>query len=48
LEFRNIRTFNWENALRGMRNPKESYDRIDSQYGIAPYDAYEDVVNTFI
>lgn len=31
-----------------MRNPKESYDRIDSQYGIAPYDAYEDVVNTFI
>ena len=26
----NIRTFNWENALEGMRNPLESWDKSDT------------------
>ena len=36
MKFENIRVMNFENALRGMRNPKESYHRIDSEFGIAP------------
>lgn len=35
MKFENIRTFNFENALRGMRNPKESYRLSDSYYGLA-------------
>ena len=31
----NANTFNWMNAIRGMRNPKKSYNKIDSYYEIA-------------
>ena len=34
MEFKNIRVMNLDNALRGMRNPKESYSNIDSQFGL--------------
>lgn len=35
MKFENVRVYNFENALRGMRNPKESYHLIDSEFGIA-------------
>ena len=38
MKFENVRVYNFENALRGMRNPKESYHLIDSKYGIGPWD----------
>ena len=38
MKFENIRVYNFEHALRGMRNPKESYHLIDSEFGIAPTD----------
>ena len=41
MKFENIRVYNFEHALRGMRNPKESYHLIDSEFGIAPT---EDVI----
>jgi len=33
IKFENIEVFNIENALRGMRNPLESWDKSDSYYG---------------
>lgn len=36
MKFENIRVYNFEHALRGMRNPKESYHLVDSEFGIAP------------
>ena len=33
MKFEYSRVYNFENALRGMRNPKESYHLIDSFYG---------------
>lgn len=39
MKFENVRVMNFENALRGMRNPKESYHLIDSAFGI---DNFED------
>ena len=35
MKFENVRVMNFENALRGMRNPKESYNKIDSYFGLA-------------
>ena len=29
-----VYTGNWENAFRGLRHPLESYDRIDSEFGV--------------
>ena len=34
MKFENIKVYNFENALRGMRNPKESWNRSDSAFGI--------------
>lgn len=34
MKFTNIRVMNFENALRGMRHPKESYHLSDSKFGI--------------
>lgn len=33
MKFKNIRVYNFENALRGMRNPKDSWHLSDSYYG---------------
>ena len=38
MKFENIRVMNFANALRGMRNPKESYHLIDSVFGIEDYE----------
>lgn len=32
IKIENIEVFGWEAAIRGMRNPKNSWDRIDSEY----------------
>lgn len=33
MKFENTEVFNFEGALRGMRNPKESWSKSDSEYG---------------
>lgn len=33
MKFEKTKVFNFEGALRGMRNPKESWDRSDSFFG---------------
>lgn len=34
MKFENIKVFNFEGALRGMRNPKNSWDKSDSFFGL--------------
>lgn len=34
MKFENIRVYNFDNALRGMRNPLASWARSDSEYGV--------------
>ena len=34
MKFENIRVMNFENAIRGMRNPKNSWDLSDSFFGL--------------
>ena len=34
MKFENIRVMNFENAIRGMRNPKNSWDLSDSVFGL--------------
>jgi hypothetical protein len=41
MKFDNIRVYNFENAMRGMRNPLESWNKSDSYYGIAFHDPEE-------
>ncbi len=36
-----IRIFNFEGAIRGMRNPLESWDKSDSKFGITSYEICE-------
>lgn len=38
MKMTNVRAFNYDNALRGMRNPKESWDKSDTYYGFEYYD----------
>ena len=33
MKFENTQVFNFDGAFRGMRNPKESWDKSDSEYG---------------
>ena len=33
IEFENVEVFGWESAIRGMRNPLNSWDNSDSVYG---------------
>ena len=35
MKFEHIRVMNFENALRGMRNPKESWAKSDSEFGLS-------------
>lgn len=37
MKFENIRVYNFENALRGMRNPLASWKKIDSEFGVRPH-----------
>lgn len=36
MKFENTKVMNFENALRGMRNPKNSWDKSDTVYGFYP------------
>lgn len=38
MKFENTKIFNFEGALRGMRNPKESWHLSDSFFGFTEYD----------
>mgnify|MGYP006991667419 CR=1 FL=1 len=38
MKFENTRVYNFENALRGMRNPKDSWHKSDSLYGLGTWD----------
>lgn len=40
MKFENVRVMNFEGALLGMRNPKESWDRSDSKFGLCSLDAF--------
>ena len=47
MKFENIRVYNFENALRGMRNPLASWKKIDSEFGVRPrVEVPEDAVIT--
>lgn len=48
MKFENIRTYNFENALRGMRNPKESYDLCDSDFGFGDGEKVFDIAKTLV
>lgn len=41
MKFENIKVFNFEGALRGMRNPKNSWDKSDSFFGLVNIDYNE-------
>lgn len=41
MKFENVRVMNFENALRGMRNPKSSWHLSDSEFGIDEYKKVE-------
>ena len=38
MKFENIKVYNFENAFRGMRNPKNSWDKSDSEFGVVKLD----------
>ena len=38
MKFENIKVMNFENAIRGMRNPMNSWDKMDSAFGIGTED----------
>ena len=52
MKFENIRVMNFENALRGMRNPKNSWHLSDSSFGLEHMDCVEyatdPVVNAYM
>lgn len=43
MKFEHISVYNFDNALRGMRNPKNSWDKSDSKFGIAHLDDVYDI-----
>ena len=45
MKFENIRVMNFENALRGMRNPKESWNLSDSYFGLEAIDNISERTN---
>ena len=42
IEISNVEVFGWEAAIRGMRNPKNSWDKSDTTYGLGE-DYYNDM-----
>ena len=48
MNIQNERVFNFEGALRGMRNPKNSWERSDSIFGVIPKHKYEALATGFI
>jgi hypothetical protein len=45
MKFENIRVYNFEHALRGMRNPKNSWHLSDSNFGMCLYNSIPDIVS---
>ena len=45
MKIENISTSNWENAIRGMRNPYDSWNKSDSSFGILDESRYEETKN---
>ena len=46
MKFKHTWTGNWEGAFRGLRHPMESYDKSDSDFGIAENDIWlNEVIN---
>lgn len=45
IKIENIETFGWEAAIRGMRNPMNSWDKSDSEY---KYENIRDSIGTFV
>ena len=49
MKFENVRVFNFEGALRGMRNPKNSWHLSDSTFGICHISTFcEDILPEYI
>ena len=48
MKFENINVYNFENALRGMRNPLDSWHRADSLYGVGTECEFTDAVGTTV
>ena len=44
MKFENIRVYNFENAFRGMRNPKNYWNKSDSIFGIGTWDEHNEAV----
>ena len=45
IKFENIETFGWKSAIRGMRNPMNSWNKSDSEY---KYENIRDSIGTFV
>lgn len=45
MKFENISVYNFDNALRGMRNPKNSWDKSDSAFGMAHFEEIDDIAD---
>ena len=48
MNIQNEKVFNFEGALRGMRNPMNSWERSDSIFGVIPKHKYETLATGFI
>jgi hypothetical protein len=46
MKFENTKVMNFEGAFRGLRNPLNSWDKSDSQFGIAPRDQALSIAGT--
>ena len=45
IKLENTEVIGWEHAIRGMRNPKNSWDRGDTNMYNRGYVRYDDVMN---
>ena len=48
MKFENIRVYNFANAIRGMRNPKNSWDKSDTVEGICNFDELADIAKNHL
>lgn len=48
MKFENVRVFNFENAIRGMRNPKNSWDKSDSFFALGTFDYNEGPIRDLV
>ena len=48
MEINYIRTSGWQAAFRGMRNPKNSWNKSDSVYGLIHSESKKDIIREVI